>query len=305
MKQTIFTLLLFTTIGMISCRKVGTEPDIKQYDEEQIKSYISTNGITGMARDTSGMYYKILKAGTGSVMQYLDSVSFVYTIHSFDGKYISADTLVNHYGGNLGHIATNGFPLGLQTAIYSLLKNRGGSMRLIIPSHLAYGVNGIGSGSNSVINSRISGNQCLDYYINVINDKPADNQDTYDDLVIQNYIKAKGFTTYTKVAPGMYYSVTTKGTGTVPITDNTTITAYYTSALLSGTIYGESNTTLATIDIPDFIKGMRLGVKAYGSAGANLSFLLSSSYAYGKFGNSSIPAYSCIKYDIRIIDVSQ
>jgi FKBP-type peptidyl-prolyl cis-trans isomerase FkpA len=302
MKQTIYTLLLLTTIGFMGCRKANTDPDIKQYDEAQIQAYISTNALTGMSKDTSGMYYKIITPGTGAALKYTDSVSFVYTIHSFDGKYISSDTIANHYNGYVGHISSGGFPEGLQTAIYSLLKNKGGSMRLLVPSHLAYGTAGAGSGSSSVTNSKINGNQCLEYYIHTIN-----NQNAYDDQVIKNWMAAKGVTSaYTKLPSGLYYKIITPGAGTVPITDNSTIVATYSNFLLNGVLFSEFNTAGGTsIDVPDLITGIQEGLKTVATSGANISFLLPSRLAYGSKAAQAIPANSCVQYEIKILDISQ
>src|SRR4051812_13381753 len=101
MKQTIFTILLITVIGFISCRKAQVEPGIKEYDQTQIQSYIATNNITGMKRDTvggdtSGIYYQIILPGTSTGYQYTDSISMVYSVRSFDGQFSSLDTIANH-----------------------------------------------------------------------------------------------------------------------------------------------------------------------------------------------------------------
>jgi hypothetical protein len=45
--------------------------------------------------------------------------------------------------------------------VYNLLKHKGASMRLLVPSRLAYGKTGYGSGSVTNVNSRIAGNQSL------------------------------------------------------------------------------------------------------------------------------------------------
>ncbi|NNU33757.1 hypothetical protein HK413_05680 [Mucilaginibacter sp. S1162] len=97
MKQTTFTFLLFAAIALVSCRKDNYGPTIKEYDEDQIKSYISANGITGMTRDTSGMYYSISNPGTGAPIDYSDNISVVFSVRSVDGKYVSVDTLSNHF----------------------------------------------------------------------------------------------------------------------------------------------------------------------------------------------------------------
>jgi FKBP-type peptidyl-prolyl cis-trans isomerase FkpA len=155
MKQTTFTLLLFCVIGLMSCRKDKVELNIKQYDQQQILNYISVHGITGMVRDlvggdTTGIYYQILNPGTGPRLSYSDRVAFVYTLRTLDGVYQSVDTIANHYDDFLGHVSTDNLPLGLQTALINDLQYSDGRMRVLIPSHLAYGINGTGSGSSQV-----------------------------------------------------------------------------------------------------------------------------------------------------------
>src|ERR1700712_2603774 len=96
MRLTFFTLLLLSIVGFVSCRKSGNNVDIKQYDAQQIQSYIAANGITGMQHDSTGTYYKIIDQGSGPALGYADSISYVYTIKSFDGKFSVQDTVTNH-----------------------------------------------------------------------------------------------------------------------------------------------------------------------------------------------------------------
>jgi FKBP-type peptidyl-prolyl cis-trans isomerase FkpA len=300
MKQTILSLLLLTSI-LVSCKKNKYDPDIIQYDDDQIKAYIAANGLTGMIKDTSGMYYKIISPGTGPTLQYTDSISMVYTNKSLDGNYVSADTLQNHFENFIGHINSSSFPFGLQEAVHNILNHRGGAMRLLIPSHLAYGVSGIGTGSSTITSGRIAGNQSLDYYIHII-----DNQDTYDQSIIKNYIAVSTSPSSWKSDPsGIWYYIATAGTGTVPITDNSTVTATFTLSTLNGIVVSQYNTQPGTsIEIPDIIKGMQIGLKKYATTGALMSFLIPSSLAYGKNISNTTPANSCVRYDIQILDVS-
>jgi FKBP-type peptidyl-prolyl cis-trans isomerase len=302
MKQTTFTLLLFAVIAMVSCRKNQYDPTIKQYDDDQIKAYISANGITGMVRDTSGMYYNIISPGTDTVIKYQDNLSMVFTVKSIDGVYVSADTITNHYDGYAGHLTGTTFPVGvnasgLQLAIHNILNHHGGIMRLIVPSHLAYGVTGAGSGSISTT-GRIAGNQSLDYYVHIIS-----NQDAYDQLVIKNYMAANGLTNMTKDPAGFWYHVDAPGTGTVSIDDNSTIFVTYTTTLFNGTVASENNSPGQNFEIPDLIKGAQIGLKKYATAGSLLTFLIPSSLAYGKLG-TSIPPNSCIRYGVRVVSVA-
>jgi FKBP-type peptidyl-prolyl cis-trans isomerase FkpA len=311
MKRTIFTLLLFSAIGLLSCRKSTVQLDIKQQDQQEILNYISTNGISGMKRDTaggdtSGIYYQTILPGIpGTSYKYSDSIAFVYTIHTFDGNYNSLDTTSNHFDDFAGHITQRALPAGLQLVIHDVLK-RGGSIRVLIPSRLAYGITGYGTGSILNVNSRIAGNQCIDYYIHAINDEAA-----YDDLVIRNYIAQNNYTGYKRTADGLWYMIRTVGTGTSPITNNTTITATYTAYQLNGTIFDQFNTTDGTgtsFDVPDLVPGVQEGLKNFTTTGAVISLLIPSPLGYGKVslsnGTTAVPVNSVLHYEMAIVSVS-
>lgn len=304
MKQTLFTILLLTTMGLMSCRKSGNDIDIKQFDQQQIEGYIAANGITGMQRDTtggdtSGIYYKIITPGTGDQVDYPDDIAYVYTKRSFDGKFVAEDTVINHFDGLLGYTA----PLGLRTGIHNLLKYKGGKIRLLIPSHLGYGTDGTGQGSSSNTTGRIAGNQCLDYTVNLI-----DQEDVYDDMVIKNYMAAKSLSGYTEVTAGkyagIYYKITTPGTGTAPITLNSTITCTYTGLLFNGTTFSAVTATDGTsfnlIDLTDGVQGGLL----YATAGASISIIVPSRLAYGRNGSSGIPVNACLRFDFNVLTVT-
>jgi FKBP-type peptidyl-prolyl cis-trans isomerase len=255
--------------------------------------------------DSTGMYYKILSPGTGPAIDYPDKMYFVFTIRTFDGTYVSSDTIANHYYDYVGHIYSNKLPLGLQIAVHNILKYPGASMRLLIPSHLAYGKDGYHTGSTLVANSNIAGNQCLDYYVHSIY---LPNIGAYDDLVIQNYLKANTLTGYTKTADGLYYKVLTPGTNTTdPITDNTTITANYTGQLLNATIFDQTyNGTndliapIATFATPGNIEGL----ENYATTGSKISLIMPSTLGYADLAQTSIPPYSCLRFTWIIISIT-
>ena len=314
MKQTIFTLLLLSTIGFVSCRKTGTEPNIVQYDQAQILNYIKANGIKGMHQDTvggdtSGIYYKIILPGSGAALTYSDEISYVYTIRSFDGQYVSSDTILNQYLGYVGHIASTAFPAGLEIAIINDLKYSGGSMRVLIPSYLAYGVNGYGSGSINVPGSHIAGNQCLDYYIHIINKQPDTvAQAKYDDEVINNYLVAQNLKSLYTNDGGVYYRIQTAGSGTDPITNNTTIEATYNERLLNGNVLGGANQTTGvdstSFDVPTLIPGVTRMLEKHAVKGTVISMIIPSGQAYGISSPSGTPANACLRYEFTIVDVS-
>jgi FKBP-type peptidyl-prolyl cis-trans isomerase FkpA len=313
MKLTLFTLFLLSVIGFASCRKSSSEPDIKQYDQQQIQNYIAANGITGMQRDTvggdtTGIYYHIITPGTGNPIDYPDTISYVYALHSFDNKFVAYDTVLNHFFGYLGHVVPN----GLMLSIRNDLKLRGGKIRVLVPSHLAYGVDGVGSGSSTVTNNRIAGNQCLDYTINLIS-----RQDLYDDMVVTNYMAANNLSGYTKIPPidpvtgqinkaaGMWYKITTAGTGN-SVGDNSSITCNYKLLLMNNTFVDTTYATTATTfaDLQSLTIGAHQGLKlTKGGNGSAISLIMPSRYGYGVGGASGIPANACLRFEFYNITV--
>jgi FKBP-type peptidyl-prolyl cis-trans isomerase len=308
MKLKFFTLLLLSVACFVSCRKVTNDPDIKQFDQQQIQSYISANGLTGMVRDTTmgdttGTYYQILSAGdVTKPLDYPSTVSYVYTIRTFDGKYSVTDTALNHAYGVLGHVVPN----GLMLALKNNLKYNGGKIRVLVPSHLAYGKSGMGQGSNTLTNARIGGNQCLDITVNTIA-----NQAAYDQLVIKNYMAANNLTGYTKTADGLWYKITTVPTGPNYINDNSTVTMNYSIYLMNNINPDPLNTyATTTATFSDFASGRLVagfveGLKILGRGAGGISIIVPSALAYGTGGNGNgIPANECLRWDMTNVSVT-
>ncbi|MCC8411027.1 hypothetical protein LJ707_18955 [Mucilaginibacter sp. UR6-1] len=304
MKKKLFTLLLFSTVIFASCNKDKVYPNIKEYDDQQIQNYISTNGLSGMVRDTSdsdtsGLYYQLIDKGLvdSPRIQYSDRVAMVYTIRSFDGRYIATDTIINHYYGFLGQFRTANLPQGLQNAIYNVLKYKGASARILIPSRMAYGVNGYGSGSSSSGN-RIAGNQCLDYWVRIVADQKA-----YDDLSINKYANAYGIgiTGYTKTASGLYYKISGSDTGRV-IAKTSTVGVTYSLYNMNNTKLDEATTSTSFV-VEQLVPGVIEGLTKVRN-GQTISLLVPSGLAYGMSGSTSIPSFSSLRWDFSVSSVT-
>jgi FKBP-type peptidyl-prolyl cis-trans isomerase len=330
MKLRILTLFLLSTLAITSsCRKSGTQLNITQHDAQQIQNYIASNNLVGFVQDTtggdtSGIYYQIIqKPKTDTLLAYSDNISFVFSLKSFDGLYTSSDTIQNHYQGYLGHIVTDALPYGLELAIINDLKHYGGSMRVLIPSRLAYGRNGYGTGSSKVTSSHIAGNQCLDYYVHVISAQhdsataaiARQNQTAYDQMVIKSYIASNsalaGLYSYDS-SIGIYYRVSTPPSITDDITDNTTAEVNYTGYLMDNVVFDDHSaiTDSTSVNIVDLIPGVQRVLKKYGGKGASVSMFIPSPLGYGQVAQSSssggvaIPVNSPLRFDFTILSVS-
>lgn len=274
----------FALLGMMvlfnSCKK--EYESIENIDEAKIKAYIQKNNIPAV-KDPSGFYYQILEQGTGGPLLNKDSIFYTTTIKSLTGTTYLSPAAYTNEANYLGYVS----PAAYRTALYTI--NRGGKVRIIIPSKLAFGKNGSGNiPSNEVIVSEIS----------VL---PQTTQWAIDDKVINDFIAAKGLTGFTKHTSRVYQSTSVVGTGTA-IGPFSTITAKYKGRLLNGTVFDESGTTDLVQPLNSLVLGwskVLVGV----TKGTKIRLLIPSDLGYGKTAQTKIPANSVLDFDIEIVDV--
>lgn len=101
-------------------------------EEPQIISFCTNQGIA-YTKDTSGLYYQIIDPGSGDAPSLISSITVTYNSTFLDGTILQNVTtpitgVLNQY------IA--GWQIGLQKI------KKGGHIKLVIPSSLAYGCGG-------------------------------------------------------------------------------------------------------------------------------------------------------------------
>lgn len=107
-----------------------------QSEQAEIVNYAATNGITATAH-SSGLYYQITSSGSGPSPTIASRVSIKYTGKLLNGTVFDSQTTTPVTYG------LNGMILGFQVGLPLIQK--GGTIKLIIPSSMAYGCNGFGS----------------------------------------------------------------------------------------------------------------------------------------------------------------
>ncbi len=124
-------LLFFASF---SCNKdEGCTEKTVQSEEGPILAYATSNGITA-TRHSSGIYYEIITAGDPALKPTLSStVTAKYTGKLLDGTVFDAPTSAIEFP--LAGVIS-GWQLGLP------LIGKGGRIKLMIPSSLAYGCTG-------------------------------------------------------------------------------------------------------------------------------------------------------------------
>ncbi len=100
-------------------------------DEVKIIDYTTSRGIFA-TKNSSGLYYRILNAGTGSTPSNSSKVFVKYTGRLTSDKIFDSTSDASKTGWTLGQLI-EGWQIGLP------LIKKGGSIQLFVPAALAYG----------------------------------------------------------------------------------------------------------------------------------------------------------------------
>lgn len=129
MRNLIYSFLAIVVFGFVGCQK-----DYVKLNDEEIKEYISKNNLDAQ-RTTEGLYYIINDEGTGDRPTVSDDVTVHYSGCLTNGSIFNS----SYDRGERASFPLRGVIQGWQIGIPKI--KEGGSCKLIIPSHLAYGAN--------------------------------------------------------------------------------------------------------------------------------------------------------------------
>jgi FKBP-type peptidyl-prolyl cis-trans isomerase FkpA len=154
MFKTKILLVLFLIVGAFSsCKKDSYDVEKQaKIDDALIVDFIAKNSIVAV-KHSSGLYYQIITPGTGNTsINASTSVTVNYEGRLLTGSiFDKSSTVVTFPLGNL----IQGWQIGIP------LIQKGGKIRLLVPSTLAYGNTSPGAG--------IPKNSVLDFTIELIN----------------------------------------------------------------------------------------------------------------------------------------
>ncbi|MGX5687595.1 FKBP-type peptidyl-prolyl cis-trans isomerase [Arcticibacter tournemirensis] len=132
MKRFLLLVMLFA-VAFSSCKKdegndYNPEEQLKK-DEQIIKDFVAANNLQEVEREENGIYYIITEPGTGTVTYTANTkVKVKYTGRLLNGTVFDSGTTEF----TLGRVIA-GWQLGVP------LIQKGGKIRLLIPSGYAYG----------------------------------------------------------------------------------------------------------------------------------------------------------------------
>jgi FKBP-type peptidyl-prolyl cis-trans isomerase FkpA len=147
--KTFFFVLVSSVMlfSQYSCLKSKTSepctPKSVSSEEPTIIAYAANNSIN-YTRDASGVYYEIISPGSGATPTLSSNVYVTYTGKLLDGSVFDQQNDATLTGWQLGSLI-KGWQLGLP------LIQKGGEIKLIIPSSLAYGCNNGPLPANSIL----------------------------------------------------------------------------------------------------------------------------------------------------------
>ncbi|MGQ0740235.1 MAG: FKBP-type peptidyl-prolyl cis-trans isomerase [Bacteroidota bacterium] len=121
-------LMLIVTGGCL--KDTSCQPKTVASEDAEMQNYAVSNGMS-VIQHNSGMYYQIINPGSGAVPNYNSILSVKYTGKLMNGTIFDSRTtspITLQLGGVIA-----GWQLGLQ------LIQKGGIIKLIIPSSMAYG----------------------------------------------------------------------------------------------------------------------------------------------------------------------
>ena len=284
MIKKILNLALVAVLVLTACEKETRT--LTQIEDEDIQAYMRSNNLSGFTKDSTGFYYKVINPGTGLEVDYPSYVGIWQSTTSINKNVKYEFSKYNPQYNYLGYIT----PVSWRESLLKIKK--GGEVRVITPSSLAYGKDGLGS--------TIPGNTILDTKLNLIDDT---DRPVYEDALIQDYL-AENKLTATKDGNGIYYNIVTPGTGTEITSTDARVEVAYKGKLLTNTVFDEASTSSpVTLTLSNTIKGWQLALPKI-KAGGKINLYIPSRFAYGSTPPTGIPANAILAFEISVISVT-
>lgn len=141
----VLSLVFLLAGGVGYIKETGCQNKSIDSERAAIQAYATANGITATAH-SSGLYYQVINPGSGVTPNSNSKVFVTYTGKLLDGTQFDAGTTPVTGGGWTLSGLISGWQVGLP------LIQKGGSIKLIIPSSMAYGCQGAGTiPSNAIL----------------------------------------------------------------------------------------------------------------------------------------------------------
>lgn len=276
MKNAILTILALTIFT--ACNSEDPPRDYSEENDQEILTYLEANNLDA-EKSSSGLYYIVDEVGTGDNPISTDRVKVKY-----EGYYTNG-TIFDESDDDGVSFLLDQVILGWREGLTYF--KEGGSGKLLIPAHLAYG---------SYDYASIPAGSVLIFDIELI----YVNYETENEEQIQTYLTENELTAQ-PTGTGLYYNIDTPGGGAKPtINDNVSIT--YTGQLINGDVFDQSNSPV-NFDLAGVIEGFSEGL-TYFSEGDIGTLYIPAHLAYGNQQLTEIPMGSVLIFNVELISIN-
>jgi FKBP-type peptidyl-prolyl cis-trans isomerase len=286
-----YVVLFFAlAIGMTSCSVENPVEQQVSKNDADIQNYLKQRNLT-FQKTADGMYYSIVSAGALTAPAVADLVTLHYKLTLLDGTFVDSTSKV----ANQSKSIIFGVSQSLFTPPVSLMK-AGDKGTFLLPSSLAFGANTFGNvPAYSVIKAEVEvvsiKNQAAQIASMQTTYSFTTPEKTTSGLVFQKTVENP---TGTAVTSGQFVKVNYIGRlGYGYIQTDATNKVVYDSKFGSGTLTFTAGAGQLIPGFEETVLKMKVGEKA--------KAILPYTIAYGSAGNSSIPGYSPLYFEIEVV----
>jgi FKBP-type peptidyl-prolyl cis-trans isomerase len=283
-------LFIALAMGVSSCSVDNpVEQEVSKNDTD-IQNYLKQRNLT-YQKTSDGMYYSIVSAGATTAPAVADLVTLHYKLSLLDGTFVDSTSKVAGQSKSL----IFGISQSLFTLPVSLLK-AGDKGTFLLPSSLAFGANTFGSvPAYSVIKAEVE----------VVSIKNQAQQ-------ISSMQTSYGLTAPEKTSSGLVFQKTLEVPIAAAVVSGQSVKVNYTGRLGYGYIQTDATnkviydskfgagTLVFTAGAGQLIAGFEEAILKM-KVGEKAKAILPYTIAYGVAGNSSIPGYSPLYFEIEVV----
>jgi FKBP-type peptidyl-prolyl cis-trans isomerase len=298
-------LFILPSLFLISCNDDNSEL-MKEKEMRLLSQYLDMHNIQTTPK-SSGLYYLPGQEGTGTTPGTSDWVIMRYTARMINDRIFDTSDEALAINNNV-HMSTRIYGeqrVQMSTLILTgvmeglQLMREGGTARLIMPSHLAFG--SIGSGIVPPFTSVIYD---IDL-VKVIRDPVAYEQQLIDDyMALYNHADSSHLVVR-KESSGTWFIEIEPGTGENHPSGSDRVSLYYRGSLTDGRVFDSNmggSLFQFSIGAGSTIAGFEEGVKLM-KKGGKARIVLPSSRAYGPEGSGKIIGYTPLVFDLVLVDI--
>lgn len=301
-----FLLFSGTLLAVLAAGCTKEYASIEDQDAQAIQSHISKNNLTAQQYQSTGIWYQVVRPGTGAALNNTVKTPVIVSIRGINNAFSALDTFAafNRSGDYLGYLKIRGTATTetLAKIVAASQVKAGGSIRMLIPSRALFGRN-----DSPVIpdyKTVVPGNTSLDVTLTFYD---YANFTAYEDLSIQKYMAANSLTGFTRLPTGTYYKIIDAGS-TTPISVTSTIKVEYTGKLFNGTVFDATSGSAFQFVLSTLIPAWQETVPKI-QKGGTIQIIAPSPRCYGIGENADaagvvkIPAFSALFFNIKVTDV--